>query len=215
MGNKKMLISKNQRLCGVLDKIDNVIIEGTKMTHTQKDRDIDPEAVKAEDFDCSLCFRLLWQPITTPCGHTYCRACIDRSLDHKRECPLCRASIPAFHNSNIGVTDFVEATLKRMLPGEYCQRQKIHEDEMNELLGSGDNQIPVFVCTMSFPTVVCPLHVFEPRYRLMIRRAMESGTRQFGMCVGSQEKGFSDYGTMLERFRVISRGIKDGYNTAK
>ena len=110
-----------------------------------------------------------------------------------------------------------------MLPGEYCQRQKIHEDEMNELLGeygqniqklsgqnkfqnvtfknivtfvtfprilgSGDNQIPVFVCTMSFPAVVCPLHVFEPRYRLMIRRAMESGTRQFGMCVGSQETG--------------------------
>ena len=33
--NKKMLISKNQRLCGVLDKIDNVIVEGTKMTHTQ------------------------------------------------------------------------------------------------------------------------------------------------------------------------------------
>ena len=33
--NKKMLISKNQRLCGVLDKIDTVIVEGTKMTHTQ------------------------------------------------------------------------------------------------------------------------------------------------------------------------------------
>ena len=44
--------------------------------------------------------RLLWQPVTTPCGHTYCRACIDRSLDHKPECPLCKASIPAFHKSN-------------------------------------------------------------------------------------------------------------------
>merc|ERR1719384_3073219 len=99
--NKKMLISKNQRLCGVLDKIDNVIVEGTKMTHTQKDRDIDPEAVKAEDFDCSLCFRLLWQPITAPCGHTYCRACIDRSLDHKRECPLCKASLQAHNDQDV------------------------------------------------------------------------------------------------------------------
>lgn len=34
-----------------------------------------------------------------------------------------------------GVTEFVEATVKRMLPGDYCQRQKTHEDEMNELLG--------------------------------------------------------------------------------
>lgn len=56
--------------------------------------------------------------------------------------------------------------------------------------GSGnDDQIPVFVCTMSFPAVPCPLHVFEPRYRLMIRRAMESGARQFGMCVGHPETG--------------------------
>ena len=30
------------------------------------------------------------------------------------------------------------------------------------------------------------------------RRAMEAGTREFGMCTNSQEKAFSDYGTMLE-----------------
>ena len=27
---------------------------------------------------------------------------------------------------------------------------------------------------------------------------MEAGTREFGMCTNSQEKAFSDYGTMLE-----------------
>lgn len=43
--------------------------------------------------------------------------------------------------------------------------------------------IPIFVCTMSFPGVACPLHVFEPRYRLMIRQCQEAGTRRFGMCV--------------------------------
>ena len=78
--NRKMLISKNQKLCTVLDKIDSAMIDSSKMVVTQKDRQIDPAAVKVEDFDCSLCFRLLWQPTTTPCGHTYCRGCIDRSL---------------------------------------------------------------------------------------------------------------------------------------
>lgn len=43
--------------------------------------------------------------------------------------------------------------------------------------------IPIFVCTMSFPGIACPLHVFEPRYRLMIRRCQETGTRRFGMCI--------------------------------
>lgn len=47
--------------------------------------------------------------------------------------------------------------------------------------------IPVFVCTLALPTIPCPLHVFEPRYRLMIRQAMESGARQFGMCVADDE----------------------------
>merc|ERR1719400_2298473 len=133
--NKKMLISKNQRLCGVLDKIDNVIVEGTKMTHTQKDRDIDPEAVKAEDFDCSLCFRLLWQPITTPCGHTYCKACIDRSLDHKRECPLCKASLQAHNSTKMCVNEFLERSIRRLLPNEFAERKKMFEDEMIDIAG--------------------------------------------------------------------------------
>merc|ERR1711992_527111 len=241
--NKKMLISKNQRLCGVLDKIDNVIIEGTKMTHTQKDRDIDPEAVKAEDFDCSLCFRLLWQPITTPCGHTYCRACIDRSLDHKRECPLCKASLQAHNSTKMCVNEFLERSIRRLLPNEFAERKKMFEDEMIDIAGgsamedgTGRVTIPVFVCTMSFPNIPCPLHVFEPRYRLMIRRAMEAGTREFGMCchVGNNQP-YADFGTMLEvrdiqffpdgrsivdtmggrRFKVLERSVLDGYNTAK
>uniref|UniRef100_A0A4W4GN37 Lon N-terminal domain-containing protein n=3 Tax=Electrophorus electricus TaxID=8005 RepID=A0A4W4GN37_ELEEL len=88
---------------------------------------------------------------------------------------------------------------------------------------------------MAFPTIPCPLHVFEPRYRLMIRRAIETGTKQFGMCISDEVKGFADYGCMLEvrdvkffpdgrsvvdtigvaRFKVLSHGQRDGYNTAK
>ena len=49
--------------------------------------------------------------------------------------------------------------------------------------------IPVFVCTLAFPSQPCPLHIFEPRYRLMVRQCMESGSKQFGMCVHDEEKG--------------------------
>lgn len=60
--------------------------------------------------------------------------------------------------------------------------------------------MPIFVCTMAFPTIPCPLHVFEPRYRLMIRRSMETGTKQFGMCIADELKAFADYGCMLQVF---------------
>jgi hypothetical protein len=32
-----------------------------------------PETFDAADFECSLCFRLFYRPVSTPCGHTYCR----------------------------------------------------------------------------------------------------------------------------------------------
>lgn len=87
---------------------------------------------------------------------------------------------------------------------------------------------------MAYPTVPCPLHIFEPCYRLMIRRCIETGTRQFGMCLGDPVKGFAEYGCILEirnvqffadgrsvvdsigkrRFKVLHQGQRDGYNTA-
>jgi len=235
--SRQMLIAKNKKLCNVLDKVDEGVRNILTMNCQKDNRHIDPKAVDKDDFDCSLCFRLLWQPITTPCGHTYCKSCIDRSVDHKRECPLCKTALKALHRANWTVNEFVEETIRRMLPGEYAERQKMYEEEMTELIGAskdGKNTIPVFVCTMSFPNIPCPLHVFEPRYRLMIRRAMEAGTREFGMCTNSADKPFSDYGTMLEirdiqyfpdgrsvvdtmggrRFKVVDRGTKDGYATA-
>jgi len=234
IAQKSLIITKNKRLSLVLAKIDEAIKEIISTNGQSKPRrNIDPAAVDKDDFDCALCFRLLWEPLTTPCGHTYCRSCLDRSMDHKQECPLCKTSLLGFQKSNTGVNEFVEETIRRMLPGEHLKRQKNNEDE---LLGADQtNIIPVFVCTLAFPSVPCPLHVFEPRYRLMIRRVMESGARQFGMCIGTRENKYSDYGTMLEirdiqyfddgrsvvdtiggrRFKVLSRDMKDGYNIAK
>ncbi|XP_033110291.1 LON peptidase N-terminal domain and RING finger protein 1-like [Anneissia japonica] len=100
--------------------------------------------------------------------------------------------------------------------------------------GHGESLIPLFICTIAFPTIPCPLHIFEPRYRLMIRQCIESGSRQFGMCVPSEQNEFSDYGCMLKikevqtlpdgrsiittvggkRFKVLGRGMREGYNTA-
>ena len=100
-----------------------------------------------------------------------------------------------------------------------------------QLTGGGANVVvPIFVCSLALPSVACGLHIFEPRYRLMMRRCLESGQRQFGMCLS----GDSTYGTMLRildfsqlpdgrsalqtlgtrRFRVLQRGQKDGYTTA-
>ncbi|KTF79417.1 hypothetical protein cypCar_00044904, partial [Cyprinus carpio] len=94
-------------------------------------------------------------------------------------------------------TLLIEKLLQRFFCDELAERRKVHEEEMKEL-SNLNQEVPIFVCTMAFPTVPCPLHVFEPRYRLMIRRSMETGTKQFGMCIADELKGFADHGCMLE-----------------
>lgn len=38
-------------------------------------------------------YRLLFCPITTPCGHSFCQSCLSRAFDHSPFCPICRASL--------------------------------------------------------------------------------------------------------------------------
>ncbi|XP_076467743.1 LON peptidase N-terminal domain and RING finger protein 3-like [Babylonia areolata] len=204
-------------------------------------REMDMSLLCEEDVECSLCYRLFYQPVTTPCGHSFCRECLDRCLDHQTSCPMCKSSLTEYlAQRRSTVTESLQTILMTYFPRQYRERQQVHEDEVSELAKMGQDtqhEIPVFVCTLGFPTVPCPLHVFEPRYRLMIRQCMESGTRQFGMvtCLSDNEENFSDYGCMLEvrdvhffpdgrslvdtvggrRFKVLSRGKRDGYNTAR
>ncbi|XP_028992643.1 LON peptidase N-terminal domain and RING finger protein 2 [Betta splendens] len=193
------------------------------------------ELLDSGDMECSLCMRLFYEPVATPCGHTFCLKCLERCLDHNPNCPLCKENLSEYlATRGYNKTLLMEEVLRRYLGDELTERKKIHEEEMKEL-SNLNQEVPIFVCTMAFPTIPCPLHVFEPRYRLMIRRSMETGTKQFGMCIADELKGFADYGCMLQvrdvkffpdgrsvvdtigvsRFKVLSHGQRDGYNTAK
>lgn len=85
----------------------------------------------------------------------------------------------------------------------------------------------MFICTNAFPGVACPLYVYEPSYRLLTRRCLQSTRKRFAMA-GKEPNGgkFVQYGTILEvkdavsledgrfilatvgvkRYRVLSRG---------
>ncbi|XP_072318044.1 LON peptidase N-terminal domain and RING finger protein 3-like [Eucyclogobius newberryi] len=186
------------------------------------------------DVECSLCMRLFLEPVTTPCGHTFCLQCLERCLDHNPKCPLCKEELSEFlEQRQFSRTLLMEELISKHLPSELTERQKIHQEEMDEL-SNLNRSVPIFVCTMAFPTVPCPLHIFEPCYRLMIRRCMETGTNRFGMCLEDKLKGFADFGCLLEirdvkffsdgrsvvntvgmrRFRVVQHRERDGYNTA-
>ncbi|KAB1256967.1 LON peptidase N-terminal domain and RING finger protein 2, partial [Camelus dromedarius] len=158
--------------------------------------------IDAADFECALCMRLLFEPVTTPCGHTFCLKCLERCLDHAPHCPLCKEKLSELLASrNFNVTTLAEELIVRYLSDELSDRKRIYDEEMTEL-SNLTRDVPIFVCAMAFPTVPCPLHVFEPRYRLMIRRCMETGTRRFGMCLSAEHAGGS-YDVTKDKFTAV------------
>lgn len=190
-----------------------------------------------EDLECKICYAVLFQPITTDCGHTFCRACLQRNLDFRSECPYCRQTVDCRAVTNTAITCEVKEMAENLFQKQYIERELSFADEKAKWKRVGvdeHTEVPVFVCTLAFPSLKYPLHIFEPRYRLMIRKSYELGTGMFGMCAYDPDFGFSEYGTMLSidkmellpdgrsiiqttatrRFRVMSRGMTDGYNTA-
>ncbi|OCT86291.1 LON peptidase N-terminal domain and RING finger protein 1 [Xenopus laevis] len=193
------------------------------------------DLISPSDVECSLCIRMFLDPVTTPCGHTFCKECLERSMDHRPYCPLCKQSLREYLRlGHYPVTALLQEIMSFIFPLEMTERNQVHQSEIAELSNLVQN-VPIFVCTMAFPGIPCPLHVFEPRYRLMMRRCLETGTKSFGMCLYESGKSFADYGCMLEilnldylpdgrslvetvgrrRFRVIKRGQIDGYHSAE
>uniref|UniRef100_A0A8C5M0R9 Uncharacterized protein n=1 Tax=Leptobrachium leishanense TaxID=445787 RepID=A0A8C5M0R9_9ANUR len=193
------------------------------------------DLMSLSDVECSLCIRMFLEPVTTPCGHTFCRECLERCLDHQPYCPLCKQSLKEFLRVGCySITFLLQELMSTIFPSEMDERKQLHLSEIAELSNLVRN-VPIFVCTLAFPGIPCPLHVFEPRYRLMMRRCLETGTKSFGMCLYESGKSFADYGCMLEilhldylpdgrsfvetvgrrRFKVKQRGHLDGYHTAE
>ncbi|EPQ29662.1 uncharacterized protein PFL1_02882 [Pseudozyma flocculosa PF-1] len=256
-----------------------------------------------EVLECQLCYLLLYQPLTTPCGHTFCRSCFARSLDHGNRCPLCRADMPnvAFfseHPCNFALLKMLTADTATLTDSEDSaadatspfdeddKRLELHAPTSSSSaaakfgglaapattaplrapsspLSEGENNphhlgfkqlyenrksaieqeerearlsTPLFICTLAFPQMPTILHIFEPRYRLMIRRCLESGNPRFGMVLPSRDNGgLGEYGTMLEiksvqmltdgrsmletvgsyRFKVLEKGTLDGYTVGR
>ncbi|KAK0563846.1 hypothetical protein OC861_004586 [Tilletia horrida] len=301
--------------------------QGARTSEQQEISDL--QTALLDVLECQLCYLLLYEPLTTPCGHTFCRACFARNLDHSDRCPLCRSRMPSWgfwqdHPTNQGLLNVITLQIDQSTPtgshdsnhnqpavsGHRFDELDGHQDESAEgtlqrkmdavrdeghkkwLLRSPSSQTikefgavstasvkaagrvtthgihnvtwelpslylerrlaaeadeakarlstPIFVCTLAYPDMPTVLHIYEPRYRLMIRRCLESGNPRFGMVMPARTSspnapGMYEYGTMLEirsvqmlpdgrsmletvgsyRFRVFETGTLDGYTVGR
>ena len=197
------------------------------------------DATRAE-MDCQVCYGLFDDPLTTACGHTFCRACLHRILDHSMHCPVCRRKLamnPLLNRMACPTNESINRIINAFWEEELMERRELLAAD--QLGNDQDFNVPLFVVTLSFPMVPTFLHVFEPRYKLMIRRVLE-GDRTFGMVLPKRprnpgEAHFYELGTLLRivnaqfypdgrslietigiaRFRVLEHSELDGYAVGK
>jgi hypothetical protein len=120
------------------------------------------ESLEAE-LECTLCLNVLEYPVTSPCGHTWCHSCICRSVDHSRQCPLCRTKLPGsgfFHSRSVNTA--IQALISLVYPPSVPTLLSTPPLDPSQ----SAPQIPIFVCSLVFPGAKQGFHVFEPRYRV-------------------------------------------------
>lgn len=190
------------------------------------------ESILRREMDCAICHALLYRPWTTPCGHTFCQHCIARSLTVIPQCPTCRA--PVYMHASppnhfiVRVTSYFWAEELKQREDQTLAESAYPPDETGL-------SVPLFVCTASFPRMPTLLHVFEEKYRRMVRRVWEGG-KHFGMTLPDRGNDRAMVGVHLRivelsmlpdgrslmetmgasRFRVVRRGWHhDGYAIAE
>lgn len=82
--------------------------------------------IEVADFKCALCRRLLFEPVTTPCGHTFCLKCLERCQDHATHCPLCKEKLSELlASSNFNTTALAEELIFRYFSDELSDRESM------------------------------------------------------------------------------------------
>lgn len=193
------------------------------------------------ELSCHVCLHLVVDAVTTPCQHTFCADCLERSSDHHLGCPLCRKPLPV-SSYLLGSWNhrLINAIVALAFSETYVQRKRAIEVSQHHYYYN----TPIFRCSLSFPGLPTYLHIFEPKYRLMIRRCICSMEPRFGMMMpsvapapspGEPEHSAADYGTMLlvksvqmfpdgrsmvetvgvSRFRLLEAGLHDGYHVGR
>lgn len=221
--------------------LDYQAVSGRSESDRTQDNSLLSELLESthREVDCQVCYNLMLDPVTTYCGHTLCRKCLARVLDHTSHCPVCRRGLalpPSLQTQSSNKT--LVNLLNGLCPDVVASRAEAAA--LEERAGQSDLDVPLFVCTLGFPNQPTFLRIFEPRYRLMIRRALESNNGEFGMLMYNrylEPQGdlgpvhFYHYGIMLRiihsqvladgtsliesrglyRFRVKAHGTLDGY----
>jgi len=169
---------------------------------------------------CAVCIDFLCAPLTLGCGHTFCRLCLVQAAQlapSGQQCPTCRGPVELQDPASHAVDRAVAAQVKALVPQQaLAAREEADAQKLRELLARPRHRLPIFYMrgAASRPGQTVSLHLFEPRYKVLARRAA-AGNRLFvcmqqvpttgaeGLLVRIEQVAFEDDG----RANLLGRGV--------
>uniref|UniRef100_A0A8C1YIF3 E3 ubiquitin-protein ligase TRIM39-like n=1 Tax=Cyprinus carpio TaxID=7962 RepID=A0A8C1YIF3_CYPCA len=76
----------------------------TRRQHTDKPPSLSSSSGPlAEELQCSVCLDVFTDPVSTPCGHNFCKSCLNQFWDNSQECkcPFCKETFSKRPNLKI------------------------------------------------------------------------------------------------------------------
>lgn len=167
-------------------------------------------SLSPSDVECGLCLQILCNPVTTTCGHSFCKDCLFAAMAAAPKCPICRCPMPAYSTpDNMAVNKLLHQMIVACFPAEMAAREAEESAErirMRETPSTNDTEVTIegnttttsspmagvqAANTSILPMFVMPncpilprqklrLHVFEERYVRLVQDCLMGG-RRFGM----------------------------------
>ncbi|XP_037353653.1 tripartite motif-containing protein 75-like [Talpa occidentalis] len=143
-------------------------------------------ALQAEVY-CPVCLGFLTDPVTIPCGHNFCRSCIQQSwkdLLDRFPCPVCRYPQQERHfSANLQLARMIDlAKMVHSSSSQSRQQEKVLCERHNQVLGlfcEDDLEVVCGLCTSDHQGhLVRPMEEAASHHRQRLKRYMETLKKQ-------------------------------------
>lgn len=144
------------------------VISSSSSSHAPSTVD---HAAMLNTLQCSVCMSLICEPISISCGHSFCRVCLVESLRrHQKRCPSCRA---VCHVTAETASENYLIKSMALIVDQETYMLRLQEAQLQK--ESWTALYPVFYYNSAmFPGSRLSLHLFEPRYRQMMTRIVNT-----------------------------------------
>ncbi len=82
--------------------------------------------------DCPFCLKLLFEPVSTLCGHTFCLLCLERFIlisNRTLQCPICREDVTYLRSASKHLK--ANSILHNLFRQEYEKEYEIRRNEID------------------------------------------------------------------------------------